>query len=692
MINFNNAESITIDGEDVQQITIDGTVVWTKRSAVVDSLVLSSNSQNVTVGGTINLECTVYDAEDNPIRGVSVSFYDNNLLIGSSTSNSNGVASFTYSNVAAGSCILTGIADNVTSNTVNITVSKLTPSISLSANSNTVTAGGSLVLSGSLLDNNNAPITGASIELYNGQSLLDTLTTDNNGLFSKTLSPTVASSMSLLAIFNGNNIFNYVNSTSVGVTVTPGPVASVTLAPSSGSVKRGKSLLLTALVEDAYNNDISGATVSLNKNEVVSSPVYRLFKNYSNVTIQGYSNGITLSVRDTNNYVYIDMKDNETSTFLLEIPEGANVAFRGSDGGKPIYSSETINIQCVNGVFTVNHVTVGTSLRMVFSAVGTYYMRSIVWGDFSEVDTAVSDSNGIASLTFTPSVAGTDILRAHCNGISSSNSSITVYDPTPTTLALEADKPIFMKDETCTLTATLLDEDDEAISGELVSFDFLDGSGGSVTDNIGTATTNALGVASVSFTGKGVGDLYIQSNCGILLSEIYVTDYINILDSASKFQSGFVDGVDGDYNYFTAPSSSHLRLSPLTNSVFPDKFKITFDYLKTSKRFGHLYFCGALNNTTYEVSFGSSSVYTLELYKRTNNSSETKLMVVDSSITSNVWNHIEVIFNQGVITVTNHTTGNTNTVTTDNSVVLSDYLAVYINNTFRFANIRIKAL
>ena len=69
--------------------------------------------------------------------------------------------------------------------------------------------------------------------------------------------------------------------------------------------------------------------------------------------------------------------------------------------------------------------------------------------------------------------------------------------------------------ETATITAKVLDANGNPCVGETVSFEVVNG------ESLGSDVTDSSGEASVSYLGKGTGDLYIKGICGIIVTETY---------------------------------------------------------------------------------------------------------------------------------------------------------------------------
>ena len=157
------------------------------RSPITLSLVVSSGT--VSVGEAVTCTATVLD-DDTPVSGVSVSFYDGTTSLGTGTTNSSGVATYTTSSLSAGSHSLSAEYDDSTSNVVNVTV--VAPSyddIVLSADDSILSYydGDSTTLRAQLMDGSStASVSGVTVEFFNGSTSMGTSQTDSNGVAVKT--------------------------------------------------------------------------------------------------------------------------------------------------------------------------------------------------------------------------------------------------------------------------------------------------------------------------------------------------------------------------------------------------------------------------------------------------------------------------------------------------------------------------
>ena len=187
--------------------------------------------------------------------------------------------------------------------------------------------------------------------------------------------------------------------------------------------------------------------------------------------------------------------------------------------------------------------------------------------------TSITDLNGIATYTYTPSQLGNFTFHAVFEGTenftncNSNNVNITVINA-PTSLVLQADKSILSHydNDNCTLTATLYDNNNTPMEGLSVVF-----KNGDIV--LATITTDSGGVAEYTYNSQGVGDVTITAEC-MNLTETYTLE---------------------DCNYYSKTGTTLIQ-NDSTDSGYPsdipyhhegtEKYMVEFDFtMRTSFRF-----------------------------------------------------------------------------------------------------------
>ena len=211
--------------------------------------------------------------------------------------------------------------------------------------------------------------------------------------------------------------------------------------------------------------------------------------------------------------------------------------------------------------------------------------------------TSITDLNGIATYTYTPSQLGNFTFHTVFEGTenftncNSNNVNITVINA-PTSLVLEADKSILSHydNDNCTLTATLYDNDNTPMEGLSVVF-----KNGDIV--LATITTDSGGVAEYTYNSQGVGDVTITAEC-MNLTETY------IVEDCIFYHSDEVS--------ITSNTSSDVIEKRLTDYIFTDlpvNFELSYDY-KTTKCGGRIQLGSNANTSSsianYQIGMGTT--------------------------------------------------------------------------------------
>ena len=142
------------------------------------------------------------------------------------------------------------------------------------------------------------------------------------------------------------------------------------------------------------------------------------------------------------------------------------------------------------------------------------------------IGTAITDLNGVATYTYTPSQLGNFTFHTVFEGTenftncNSNNVNITAINA-PTSLILQADKSILSHygNDNCVLTATLLNSNGNGVSGEEIVFK---ANGGLLN----TVITGDNGVAEYTYQSTGVGDVTITAEGMNLTKTLSIEDCI----------------------------------------------------------------------------------------------------------------------------------------------------------------------
>lgn len=146
------------------------------------SLTIASDTQRIALGEEIVLTATLSGQSN--VEGYNVQFFEdgNPILDGVRTTDENGVATLKYTPQSAKSytysCTTLGMSDYV-----NVIVFNKNTKCSLQISEEIIRVDNTINLTGTLVDSDDTPLTGKYVDIYRNNILMNTLQTDNNGVF-----------------------------------------------------------------------------------------------------------------------------------------------------------------------------------------------------------------------------------------------------------------------------------------------------------------------------------------------------------------------------------------------------------------------------------------------------------------------------------------------------------------------------
>ena len=139
----------------------------------------------------------------------------------------------------------------------------LDTTLSIASDKQTIYTDETIIITGTLLDEDNNPVKQASVKLYDGNTLLDTLTTDNNGIYTKTISNLSVGSHSLHTSFEGTSNFNASTSSNIIITVSEHNY-NLVLSSDTPIIQKTETAIVNALLThngSAYSSQSLSYTV-----------------------------------------------------------------------------------------------------------------------------------------------------------------------------------------------------------------------------------------------------------------------------------------------------------------------------------------------------------------------------------------------------------------------------------------------
>ena len=347
----------------------------------VDTISLSASPASITIGGSTSLTATVTLEDESPGVGRTVEFYDGETLLGSSVTDSNGVASYTYAPAGVGECTLTAQCGGVESSSVTVTVNKITSTISL-AGSN-VTYPNNVALSGTL-----SAGSGKSVKIYQDNVLIDTVTTGTGGAYTKTVTGLNAGSYTFKAVFDGDSQYSSVTSSDKSITVSKA-TPTISLATSSSTVDVDETFTLSGTLSVG-----TGQSVKVYQGDTLVDTV-------TTGTSGAYNKSITLSVAGTYTYTAVF----EATTNYNSVTSSA-VTVSVGDAPTPVPTSITLTgdksiLSYADTESAVLSATVKDQSSQVMEGVTVEFFNGS-----TSMGTATTNSSGVATKTYASAGVG----------------------------------------------------------------------------------------------------------------------------------------------------------------------------------------------------------------------------------------------------------------------------------------------
>ena len=531
---------------------------------------LSTTASSVILKNTaVSLTATVYNSGGAVLEGETVSFYNGESLLGTATTNSSGVATYSYTPTSAGSLSLTAkTSNNKVSSAISIRVKNDNNpySIVLSASSTSVTVNTNVTLSVTVKDSENDPVPNAKIVLNDSSEYV---TCDSLGAYSTVV--TSASATTSSYVFSSYD-YTSVESNTVSVTWSSDAVSSVSLSASSNSIYIDGSAVLTATVSMSDSSTPTGKTVS--------------FYNGSALLGTGTTtDGVATYTYTPSSVGTMSMKA------VCETVESSVVSVTVSKKTVALTLSTSSLSVDVGTSFTLSGTLKFNNTGLASQNIEIY---DYVEGDL--VDTVTTDSEGNFSKTINASSVGNYTYYASYEGTSvydvqtSDTVSVSIVQPTPTYNKIvmgEVNSKTVLSaydSDSATFTAQLQDNNDNNVSISGITITFKNGS-----TTLGTGTTNASGLAtcSTSYSAVGAGDLSFTATDGSILSQTYSLEDCEY------------------YNTSTYSSETTVNL-PITAST---SCKVEFDLIKTQSTTGAFIRVGDDGNNCLQVGLLGSGNY-----------------------------------------------------------------------------------
>ena len=507
--------------------TVNRTVTST---TVPTSLTFSADDSSIHVGEHPSFTGTLKDNNNNGLGGKPVLIFIGQSLTSIIDTDSNGEFTYTETeasfNTQGSYSFHAGFSGDSTyvgsiSENVSVVVSKYDTSLAINVPS-TLTYSDSATITGTLTESNTG-INGVSVKLKVDDTVVDTQTTNNNGVVSFTYSPSDIGNHSFQLVYDGDSTYNGSTSTTVTKSISKETtVLTVTSPLGDGQTVyyTDSSVPITGTLLTDDNSSVNGKSIVVSENGTTLTTVSTSAGSFS-TSVSGLAWGSHTIRFEFAGDTYYNGDFVEKDIFVMN----------------PSYDvSTSVSYNVITGVLTRNGEP-WASQSLNFG----------VWG------TTTTDSNGAYSLTVTGVNDGSYLITvSHSNFSVYKNITIT----NPPSLSLSCSSPIIESGGSTSVVATLTDNS-VAMSGETLSYQVKHGS---TVISSGTKTTDSNGQATISYTGTGVGDVDVIVSYSTLLQEIFVVEDCHVYTDCTTDENLFYfEG--GSHSY----SSDGLRIYGATS-------------------------------------------------------------------------------------------------------------------------------
>ena len=178
------SHTITAIADEVTSSSVSVTV---NALPAVTSVTLTASASTISEGASVTFTAVVKDQYSSVMSGETVTFKEGSTTIGTGTSDSSGVVTLTKSDFSVGTHTVTAVCSNVTSSSVNVTVTSTPVPTSMTVSSSkdilSYYDSESATLTALVKDQNGSPMSGQTVTMgvYHGSTLVETLSVSDVG-------------------------------------------------------------------------------------------------------------------------------------------------------------------------------------------------------------------------------------------------------------------------------------------------------------------------------------------------------------------------------------------------------------------------------------------------------------------------------------------------------------------------------
>lgn len=223
-------------------------------------IVLMSGTHNINTVLSVPYSCTLLGCGSPTVNSTNKRFF--NVLQNKTLTIQDVTLSYDTNQALVNNTVYTN--NNKNNNGLYVVIGegdKLTSHITITSNKQSYLTYETISLSGLLTGDENTALSGKTVKIYVGSTLVDTVTTTGNGNYTSNITTDVTGEVTIRAVFEGDEEY-YSCTNSVTVTISEPAPDSITLVAEKPIMSKGENNKITATVLDSEGNPCVGETVS----------------------------------------------------------------------------------------------------------------------------------------------------------------------------------------------------------------------------------------------------------------------------------------------------------------------------------------------------------------------------------------------------------------------------------------------
>ncbi|AWX32029.1 hypothetical protein AW729_02480 [Methanosphaera sp. BMS] len=473
--NNEGAETSTYNGtiytNSTYTVTIEDNKFYDKLNTTIN---ISTNNTNPEINDVINITFTLKDLLDRPIidENITITIKDYTT---NKTTDITGTTSIEHTIKSNETLINATYPGNNNYNTNTTTLLVTAPKIEtkLIVDDADTKVGQNFTITGTLLDKDNQPLSIETVNIsVNGST--KTATTNTMGQFNTTFTLDQMGEYQITVIYPGTDVYNQSTNNTAKVTATKTDT-KLTLTVSNDTPVNNTQINITATLTDTTGNKLANQNITIK----VSDKTFTVKTNNNGIATQTYTptkvekQTITTTYKGDSQYV------NSTATTTITV--------------KKINTKLTVK---VSNTTPVNSTSITITVTLTDADNNKLANQNVTLNVAGKTFNLITNSNGIATQTYTPTKVEKQTITATYKGDSKYNNSTATTNITVkkinTKLDLKISNTTPVNNTPINITVTLTDADNNKLANQQVTLNI---NGKSVT-----AKTNNNGIVTQTYT------------------------------------------------------------------------------------------------------------------------------------------------------------------------------------------------